>query len=583
MGKLSKAAQKIAATIEKNAGKAEKMSKEAAEALLKRINTVEAATALKGAEKQEYLNALDLVYGDRQKRATDLGFSPETYYHGTGPSSNIEKFDANKLGSHTGEGVTKDRFWFSDKPEVAEYFANSATNVEALKNLDSKNSPLFKEQDTLLNLLSEELKGSDLNLDKLIKDPSGLKTFVKYGDLTQEQADKIKRISDIDDTLKQSRLNLRSELKDTSGQIMPVRLRTKGMQEIDMGGKTWQQSGADIPEKGVILKNFYEDAGEDVGVPMGTSVGTYNPSKIRSTNAAFDPRFKDSPNILALNGSQKPNMGLPVSDGLKSVAKNISDKYLVPAFNDYVVKPAVAGYENVVKPVFETVDKVNEATGRNEAARQIGSAAASVVENAPGALDRLVAPIEQLYKTPEQMQAVAQKSAEGAKFARENISPEIKQVAMDWLPDASGPLMNVAGKVVKMAGKAAKPGVKIAEKMSTAERLASKKADEIIVLGNRKITPDSFGTVTNASPMPNKSLGKVTVVDTTPKNNTNVGTVTVRDSSGKMGWTQTPDIAADVYKKTVEQGESFRKAKKENLDQVMERYKQVGYTIPKKD
>ncbi len=67
--------------------------------ILSKVNSPEVIEKLSGAERANYLNALDEKFGSRAKRASEMGFSPETYYHGT--TADIPEFDKGKLGSHT--------------------------------------------------------------------------------------------------------------------------------------------------------------------------------------------------------------------------------------------------------------------------------------------------------------------------------------------------------------------------------------------------------------------------------------------------------------------------------------------------
>ena len=106
----------------------EAVAKSAPETLstLEKITTPEVSTSLQGAEKAEYLKALDEAYGDRAKRAKDLGFGDETYYHGTG--DNFDEFSNDHLGKVNGPGITKNQHWASNNPEVAEVFASQSAN-----------------------------------------------------------------------------------------------------------------------------------------------------------------------------------------------------------------------------------------------------------------------------------------------------------------------------------------------------------------------------------------------------------------------------------------------------------------------
>jgi hypothetical protein len=70
--------------------------------ILEKIDTPEFAVTLKGEPRAQYLKALDEVYGDQAKRAADMGFGPETYYHGT--KNKFDKFKTSS-GGNAGMGV----------------------------------------------------------------------------------------------------------------------------------------------------------------------------------------------------------------------------------------------------------------------------------------------------------------------------------------------------------------------------------------------------------------------------------------------------------------------------------------------
>ena len=80
----------------------------------------------------------------------------------------------------------------------------------------------------------------------------------------------------------------------TSAQLIPKNLTVK-----DMQGKYWSESASEIPENIAIkLKNFRESTPLEEA-PSATSIGLNNPARVRSQFAAFDPRFKDSPLLMA--------------------------------------------------------------------------------------------------------------------------------------------------------------------------------------------------------------------------------------------------------------------------------------------
>lgn len=282
-------------------------NKAMSQAIIDRIKTPEQAVALKGAEREQYLSALDKVYGDRAKRATkDYGMgNPEDKadwrYHGT--AKDFDRFDNEKWGSHTGPGTSKDRHWFSTDPKVAEQFADSSAKLAHFTKYNNREDKILRAQAGVYNKLKSSLEGagSDLNIDKLLRANTGkdIEVFVKMGELTQDQASMIKEIKDFDDLVKYNNAEKYWKANNSSGQIMPVVLREKRIKSKDMQGKIWRDSATEIPEGEIKLKNFYEDAGLESATPMATSIGITNPAKIRSVNAAFDPRFKDSDLLLA--------------------------------------------------------------------------------------------------------------------------------------------------------------------------------------------------------------------------------------------------------------------------------------------
>jgi hypothetical protein len=94
------------------------------------------------------------------------------------------------------------------------------------------------------------------------------------------------------------------------GNVMPVKLRMQQPLVVDAKGKNWSEVWGDALSQaqaqgadGVIMKNVRdwgdaEAALETKNAPR-TVYALFDPSNIRSTNAAFDPASKESANILA--------------------------------------------------------------------------------------------------------------------------------------------------------------------------------------------------------------------------------------------------------------------------------------------
>ncbi len=284
------------------AGKVEEANA-AAKGLLSKITTPEQAVALKGAEREAYLKALDDVHGPRDQRAKGMGFGDDTWYHGTDHTSDIQKFDQEKLGSHTGEGSTKDKFWFSDNPDVAETFADSASRAKIFRKYHGREDSMLRRQGEIWDQLSKELPDVK-NMRLLINDPGQRRVMKKYGDINEGQIGLLNEYEDLGAILEGDQVDKRRAVQNTSGQILPVKIRDNNIPTKDMEGKTWQNAGAQIPDGEVKLTNFLEDDG--YLMPKATSLGVTNPSKIRSVNAAFDPRFKDSPLLMAGRAGPTP-------------------------------------------------------------------------------------------------------------------------------------------------------------------------------------------------------------------------------------------------------------------------------------
>lgn len=289
MGKFDTLAKALGLTVKKYGDDAAK--------ILKKVDSPELATSLKGEARGDYLKALDEVYGPTEKRAAEMGFGPETYYHGTGKE--FEKFDPKFHGSHTGPGLTKDRFWFTDNPETAEIFSSSSAKLDVSRKAYEKEDQLLRRQADVYNKLKSSIP-KDFNLKKLFNTPENqLNVFKKYGDLNENQINLIKEYNQLEELIAPIENQRKQAMKESSGALLPVRLKLpKNLPEKDMGGKFWSESASEIPEGAIKLKNFRESTPLE-NAPSATSIGLQNPSRIRSEFAAFDPRFKDSPLLMA--------------------------------------------------------------------------------------------------------------------------------------------------------------------------------------------------------------------------------------------------------------------------------------------
>ncbi len=241
----------------KDVGKAS----ETAKAIIEAIKTPEQAASLKGADRANYLAALDEVHGPRDQRAKAMGFGDETWYHG-GPSD-LEKFKPSRSGTY-GPGV-----YVTDSPGAAGQYADRAGGDVYTLKLKNQNP---------------------INYD----DIGG-----KHGLAAEMEMD---GHSDIGSWLKQNEVSgIEAHGSDTVGKERTVQ----------------------------------------------------NPADIRRTDAAFDPRFKDSSNLLAAKSGPSP-VGLNTSPNQgQPVAK--------PAFDPN--KPFKPAEDAAVKPPFDPNKEFTPAAG----------------------------------------------------------------------------------------------------------------------------------------------------------------------------------------------------------------------------
>lgn len=224
--------------------KLDKAKKIAQTILEKLAPTVDDALALTGKEKDEYLKALDTVYGDREKRALDLGFGEKTYYHGTKAKDKIDEFSLDKAsaGSSIGKGI-----YTSENKKLPEAYADRMGG--GLYDLRIKDIDKLADADKVLTK-------KDLNAFKKNLDPDVYAYLLRNDDLT------------------------------VGSSTLGISMRRAAWESQEAGKAFDVKKAAD--DLGIIgLKNE----------PRETVI--YKPENIRSVDANFDPRFKNSSKIMA--------------------------------------------------------------------------------------------------------------------------------------------------------------------------------------------------------------------------------------------------------------------------------------------
>ena len=178
----------------------------------------------------------------RMQRADEMGFNPKTLYHAT--SSDIDQFSKNMMGKSSSLGSGQKAVWLNTSPDVVEtYLPGAFVNRANVKD------------------------SADLG--------DGVGRYYSEG-----------------------------------GNIMPVRARLnpENTEVFDMGGARYdEQTVNDILKnakknkaKAVVFKNIRDEGVMGLGSGRrATSIAVFNPSDIRSVNAAFDPSKRGSANLMA--------------------------------------------------------------------------------------------------------------------------------------------------------------------------------------------------------------------------------------------------------------------------------------------
>lgn len=254
-----------------------------AEKVLAKIDTPEKAVALTGDARAEYLKALDTVYGPKDTRMKDMGFGEQDWYHGT--SEDFPEFLREKLRP----GETRNQIWTSSNPEVASGFAKAAGHNKAHAEWQSsyvKHKEFFdKIQKTYPKWNGRNIPERIINFDE------------KIGDISKTEADLLRKYQKNLDNLNESVLFKNTQI-GSGENILPLKVRRNTDKNLDFNGSNWSDVKDKIGNDEILLKNIQEDI-RPHEVPVGDSLGVLNPNQIRSKFAAFDPRFKNSPLLMA--------------------------------------------------------------------------------------------------------------------------------------------------------------------------------------------------------------------------------------------------------------------------------------------
>lgn len=374
-----------------------------AQAILDAIKTPEQAAALKGAERQKYLNALDEVYGSRQKRAQDLGFGEKTWYHGTNVP--IEQFKAEAKGLSTNAQSAKKGYFFAQDPSTASDYAQLAHEKGVIREGDNVTtkwmSDTYQEpeklgyshygnkrsayQDLLTRKQQEQKRLKTLadwekirndpnsfahgaakregvsvdeyisNKTRRIQEPVRLATKKEIQAAKADYYNSLREFTSTNDSDYAAKIlghdldspyikgeerqaiidaiKYGEDINSSGGQnVVPVRLKgnkdtihVKDYKGQGYRDSTYADEMTEAQKQGksaVLFKNTY-DAADPYNKVQQNIAAVFEPNQIRSVNAAFDPRFKDSTHLLA--GKAGVN---PLQSGASLLNTFDPDKYL---------------------------------------------------------------------------------------------------------------------------------------------------------------------------------------------------------------------------------------------------------------
>ncbi len=412
------------------------------------VPTVEAQKALRASDPAgyaEYLKALDGEYGDRAKRAADMGFGKKTWYHGTNVP--IDEFKKDALGLSTGAQSAKKGFFFAKDPETASQYADLANEHGVIREGDKVTTKYLSdtaeipeklgynhygdkrnEWNNLMTRKEQEAKRlkSVADWDLIAKNPPEwmVKTAQREGkSIPQVIAEKTSRLrepikqaskKEVEAARQEYFKSLREftatnephyaqkilshdlermkdgperqaildaikhgeDLTASGGQnVLPVRLKGNPLVKNYKGESYRDETYADMMKQAtdeghdsVLFKNTYDAA--DPNNKVKTDIATvFDPNQVRSTSAAFDPRFKDSSDLLSF-------------DNAKAGAGKVMDALSYPqrwAMNKGAELMGVKGNpDNSEESAFNIVDKGASALGipEDSAIGNAGKAAA---------------------------------------------------------------------------------------------------------------------------------------------------------------------------------------------------------------
>lgn len=248
------------------------LSKSDAEKILDKVDTPEKAVALTGDARAEYQNALDVIYGPKNNRMKDMGFGSDDWFHGT--SKDIQIFEP-KAGSGSQTNLFGKGVYLTQKPEIAsEYAKNNASVLELLKD------------DGFLRTIEPIAQKHGLSANEFVRKASQM---IERGEYITP-----KMLQGFSDLLEKA-----DEFNQIGGNVLPLKIRSENSFDLKNNWKKWDNLRGDAKaESRDAARLAVQNLGFD-SIIDSDQISVFDPKHIRSKYAAFDPRFKDSPLLMA--------------------------------------------------------------------------------------------------------------------------------------------------------------------------------------------------------------------------------------------------------------------------------------------
>ncbi len=256
---------------------------------------------------KQYLKLLDEAYGSKVNRAEQMGFGKDTWYHGS-PTGTIEDFKYSDINNDHPAS------FFAQDPKFAEQFATREFGDDVL------------EEGTVYPVKISPKNTFDY------ENPEHLKDIITKLENSPEFKNNIK----------------------FNGQVDRTGYYKKNIKDGNWG----------TIEDGRI-QDLIQDSGYDsyfLKENNNKNIALKDPSQIRSINAAFDPRFKDSKNILAGLGAGAVGLGVLAAPTEEAEAGPLSD-----ILKEFIQKyPNKAQLKNVLEEMYKSPMLKNRAFLRDE-------------------------------------------------------------------------------------------------------------------------------------------------------------------------------------------------------------------------